>query len=31
MPELAGSYPAFAPDYAPEETLEIASKMIMKH
>ena len=31
MPELAGNYPAFAPDYAPEEIFEVASKMVKKH
>ena len=30
MPELDGNYPAFAPDYAPEEIFEIAAKMMNK-
>jgi hypothetical protein len=27
MPDMEGSYPAFAPDYAPEEMFEIATKL----
>lgn len=30
IPELAGNYGAFAPDYAPEEMFEIASKLYKK-
>ena len=30
IPELAGNYPAFAPDYAPEEIFEVATKMYKK-
>jgi Mn-containing catalase len=30
MPELLGNYGAFAPDYAPEEIFEIASKLYKK-
>ena len=30
MPELLGNYGAFAPDYAPEEIFEIASKLYQK-
>ena len=30
IPELAGNYGAFAPDYAPEEMFEIASKLYQK-
>ena len=30
MPELLGNYSAFAPDYAPEEIFEIASKLYKK-
>ena len=30
MPELAGNYGAFTPDYAPEEMFEIASKLYKK-
>ncbi|WP_375458136.1 manganese catalase family protein [uncultured Enterovirga sp.] len=30
MAELLGNYPAFAPDYAPEEMFEIASKLYKK-
>ena len=30
MPELAGNYPAFAPDYAPEEIFEVATKLYNK-
>ncbi len=30
IPELAGNYGAFAPDYAPEEIFEIASKLYKK-
>ena len=30
MPELLGNYPAFAPDYAPEEIFEVATKMYKK-
>ena len=30
MPELAGNYGAFSPDYAPEEMFEIASKLYKK-
>lgn len=30
IPELAGNYPAFAPDYAPEEIFEVATKMTKK-
>jgi Mn-containing catalase len=30
MPELLGNYGAFAPDYAPEEMFEIASKLYKK-
>jgi hypothetical protein len=30
IPELQGNYGAFAPDYAPEEIFEIASKLYKK-
>ena len=30
MPEMAGNYAAFAPDYAPEEMFEIATKLYKK-
>jgi Mn-containing catalase len=30
LPELAGNYGAFAPDYAPQEIFEIASKLYQK-
>ncbi|MBV9655557.1 MAG: manganese catalase family protein, partial [Acetobacteraceae bacterium] len=30
IPELAGNYGAFAPDYAPQEIFEIASKLYAK-
>ncbi len=30
MPELAGNYSAFAPDYAPEEMFEVATKLYKK-
>ncbi|MFB0488304.1 hypothetical protein ABIE45_000890 [Methylobacterium sp. OAE515] len=30
IPELDGNYGAFAPDYAPEEIFEIASKLYKK-
>ena len=30
MPELMGHYPAFAPDYAPEEMFEVATKLYKK-
>ena len=30
IPELEGTYPAFAPDYAPEEMFEIATKLYKK-
>ena len=27
MPEMTGNYSAFAPDYAPEEMFEVATKL----
>ncbi len=30
IPELLGNYGAFAPDYAPEEIFDIASKLYKK-
>jgi hypothetical protein len=30
IPDLEGTFPAFAPDYAPEEMFEIATKLYKK-
>jgi hypothetical protein len=30
MPDMQGNYGAFAPDYAPEEMFEVASKLYQK-